>query len=72
VANFGWNLAANLKIDGQTVTDWTQPDGFVPPALDNVLKIGLAVCRDDTERGVFSQWLGMVAAQLVLRERNRG
>jgi hypothetical protein len=48
-----------------------KPDGFIPPALDNVLKIGLAASHDDTDRGVFSQWLGMVAAQLVLRERNR-
>jgi len=73
------SVAAAIQLDNQFVTSGQvadaasfKPDGFVPPALDNVLKIGLAACRDDTERGVFSQWLGMVAAQLVLRERNRG
>jgi hypothetical protein len=72
------SVAAAIQLDNQFVTSGQvadaasfKADGFAPPALDHVLRLGLAASRDDTERAVFGQWLGMVAAQLVLRERNR-
>jgi hypothetical protein len=73
------SAAAAIQLDNQFVTSGQvadaasfKADGSVPPALDQVLRLGLAACRDDTERAVFGQWLGMVAGQLVLRERHRG
>ena len=73
------SVAAAVQLENQFVTSGQvadaasfMPDGFLPPALDHVVRLGLAASRDDTERAVFGQWLGMVAAQLVLRERARG
>jgi hypothetical protein len=73
------SVAAAIQLDNQFVTSGQvadaagfKQDGFMPPPLDHVVKLGLAASRDDTEKAVFGQWLGMVAAQLVLRERARG
>lgn len=72
------SVAAAIQLDNQFVTAAQvadaaslKPEDFVAPALDHVVRLGLAACRDDAERVVFGQWLGMVAAQLVLRERAR-
>jgi hypothetical protein len=72
------SAAAAIQLDNQFVTSGQvadaasfKADGFVPPPLDHLVKLGLAAARDDKEQAIFGQWLGMVAAQLVLRERAR-
>jgi hypothetical protein len=76
------SAAAAVQLDNQLVTAAQageagaalrgQPaSGIVPPALDRVVRLGLAACRDDAERDLLGQWLGMVAGLLVLRERAR-
>jgi hypothetical protein len=77
------SAAAAIQLDNQFVTSAQvaeaaealkgQPMKSVPaPALDQVVRLGLAGCRSDEERAVLAQWLGMVAGLLVLRERVRG
>jgi hypothetical protein len=36
-----------------------------------LVKQGEAAAHDDNDRAIFNRWLGMIAAQLVLRERAR-
>jgi hypothetical protein len=77
------SAAAAIQLDNQFVTSSQVGEaaaalrgeplaGFVPPALDHIVRLGLAGLRDDSERAVLGQWLGMVAGILVLRERVRG
>jgi len=40
-------------------------------SLDMLVKAGHAAAKSDAELAVFNQWLGMVAGQLILRERAR-
>jgi hypothetical protein len=72
------STAAAIQLDNQFVTAAQvnevasgQAGGFVAPALDVLVKQGEAAARDDNDRAVFNRWLGMIAAQLVLRERAR-
>jgi hypothetical protein len=72
------SAAAAIQLDNQFVTAAQVTEvatgaaaGFVPPPLDHLVKLGEAGARDDAEREVFKQWLGMVAGLLVLRERAR-
>jgi hypothetical protein len=73
------SVAAAIQLDNQFVTSGQVADaasfkahGNLSPPLDHLVKLGLAASRDATEQAIFGQWLGMVAAQLVLRERARG
>ena len=72
------SVAAAVQLDNQFVTASQvaevasgSPAGFIAPPLDQLLKQGHAAAKTDDERAVFNQWLGMIAAQLVLRERAR-
>jgi hypothetical protein len=72
------STAAAIQLDNQFVTAAQvnevatgQAAGFVAPPLDMLVKQGQAAAKDDNDRTVFTRWLGMVAAQLVLRERAR-
>lgn len=76
------SAAAAVQLDNQLVTAAQvgeagaalrgQPaSGVAPPALDHLVRLGLAACRDDAERDELGRWLGMVAGLLVLRERAR-
>ena len=72
------SAAAAIQLDNQFVTAAQvadvasgSPAGFVAPPLDQLVKQGEAAAKTDAERAVFNQWLGMIAGQLVLRERAR-
>ncbi|WP_028063261.1 hypothetical protein [Solirubrobacter soli] len=72
------STAAAIQLDNQFVTAAQVHEvasgnatGFVAPPLEMLVKAGLAAARDDADREVFTRWLGMVAAQLILRERSR-
>jgi hypothetical protein len=72
------STAAAIQLDNQFVTAAQvneaasgQATGFVAPPLDRLIKQGEAAAKDDADRTMFTRWLGMVAAQLVLRERAR-
>jgi hypothetical protein len=76
------SAAAAVQLDNQLVTAAQagaagaalrgQPaSGIAPPALDQLVRLGLAACRSDGDRDLLGQWLGMVAGLLVLRERAR-
>jgi hypothetical protein len=72
------STAAAIQLDNQFVTAAQvnevasgQAGGFVAPPLEMLVKQGETAARDDNDRAVFNRWLGMIAAQLVLRERAR-
>jgi hypothetical protein len=72
------SAAAAIQLDNQFVTAAQVHEvasgnatGFVAPPLEQLVKAGQAAARDDNDREVFTRWLGMVAAQLILRERSR-
>jgi hypothetical protein len=72
------SAAAAIQLDNQFVSAAQVHEvatgaatGFVAPPLELLVKAGQAAARDDHDREVFTRWLGMVAAQLILRERSR-
>jgi hypothetical protein len=71
------SAAAAIQLDNQFVTSAQVAEAaggqaaFVAPPLDNLLKQGAAAAKSDAEHAVFTQWLGMVAGLLVIRERAR-
>jgi len=76
------SAAAAVQLDNQLVTATqvgeagaalrgTPASGMAPPALDHLLRLGLAACRSDADREALGSWLGMVAGLLVIRERAR-
>lgn len=76
------SAAAAVQLDNQLVSAAQvgeagaalrgQPaSGVAPPALDHVVRLGLAACRDAADRDALGRWLGMVAGLLVIRERAR-
>ena len=71
------SAAAAIQLDNQFVTSAQVAEAasgtaaFVAPPVDNLLKLGAAAATSDADRAVFTQWLGMIAGQLILRERAR-
>src|SRR4051794_11030585 len=71
------SAAAAIQLDNQFVTSAQVAEaasgrpGFVAPPLDHLLELGDAAAKNEAERAVFNQWLGMIAGQLILRERAR-
>jgi hypothetical protein len=71
------SVAAAIQLDNQFVTAQQVNEaasghgGFVAPPLQQLISLGEANAADDADRELFKRWLGMVAAQLVLRERAR-
>jgi hypothetical protein len=76
------SAAAAVQLDDQLVTAAQVGEagaalrghpasGIAPPALDHVVRLGLAACRDAADREALGRWLGMVAGLLVVRERAR-
>ena len=71
------SAAAAIQLDNQFVTSAQVAEAasgqaaFVAPPVDNLLKLGAAAAHSDGDRAVFTQWLGMIAGLLVIRERAR-
>ena len=71
------SAAAAIQLDNQFVTSAQVAEAasgqaaFVAPPLDHLLKLGAAAARSDADRADLTQWLGMVAGLLVIRERAR-
>jgi hypothetical protein len=76
------SAAAAVQLDNQLVTSAQVADAAAalqgrpasavpPPALDHVVRLGLAGCRTDADRALLGRWLGMIAGLLILRERSR-
>jgi len=71
------SAAAAIQLDNQFVTSGQVAEAasgqasFVAPPLDHLLRLGDAAAKGDADHAVFNQWLGMIAGQLILRERAR-
>src|SRR3954451_4959791 len=63
------SAAAAIQLDNPFVTSGQVAEAasgqasFVAPPLEHLLELGNAVAKDDADRAVFTQWLGMIAGQ---------